>query len=511
MTEGLVRVLINGEPAYVPRGTLAADAAHVKKPCGGHGKCGKCRVTVRGGVSPVTSTERALLTDEEIAAGARLACLTRVTGECEILSSSTDGDSVIVTASGAAVREFHPVFSVLGLAVDIGTTTVAARLYDAKGNILSEATALNPQSEFGTDVISRIEAALGGKDGELASSVRKTLDGMIVELCLKAGESPGHVDGAVITGNTVMLYLLTGQSVEPFSHAPFRAPVLFGETVFASSLSLTTLRPETRIYLPSCISAFVGADITCSVLSSGICDGGAAMLADIGTNGELALYGKGKLTVCSTAAGPAFEGVGISMGMQGSDGAIDRVTEVNGKLSAHVIGDTDPVGICGSGLIDAASCLLRTGVLDESGYLDAEKVTVSGRVSVTRRDIRMLQMAKSAIYGGIMTLLDAGGLDPSDVGSFCIAGGFGYYLNVDNAADIGLIPRAVAGCSYAAGNAALGGASMILLDSRNIEKSCRIAESAGVCELSANPVFERYYTSGMMFGGCDGCISDHTC
>ena len=500
MTEGLVRVLINGESAYVPRGTLAADAAHVKKPCGGHGKCGKCRVTVRGGVSPVTSTERALLTDEEIAAGARLACLARITGECEIITFSADGESIIVTTAGTDVEELHPVFSELGIAVDIGTTTVAARLYDKKGNILSEATALNSQSEFGADVISRIEAALGGNDGELASSVRKTLDGMIAKLCLKAGASSGHIDGAVITGNTVMLYLLTGQSVEPFSHAPFRAPVLFGETVFASSLSLTTLRPETRIYLPSCISAFVGADITCSILSSGICDGGAAMLADIGTNGELALYGKGKLTVCSTAAGPAFEGVGISMGMQGSDGAIDRVIITqNGTFDAHVIGGGEPRGICGSGLIDAAACMLKTGILEEDGYLEGSFV-ISGGVALTPRDIRMLQLAKSAIYGGIMTLLDSGKIAPVDVEKFYIAGGFGYYLNADNAASIGLIPRAVAARSSAVGNAALGGASMILLDSRNIEKSCRIAESAGVCELSANPVFEKYFASGMMFG-----------
>lgn len=296
-----------------------------------------------------------------------------------------------------------------------------------------------------------------------------------------------------------MLHLLTGTSVEPFSHAPFRAPRLFGETVKASSLSLASLAPDTRVYLPPCISAFVGADITCAILSTGLCGGDTAMVADIGTNGELALYHGGRLTVCSTAAGPAFEGVGISMGMQGSDGAVDRVSVENGAVSAHVIGGAAPRGICGSGLVDAAACMLETGILDESGYLEDDCFVVSEPVVLTQKDVRMLQLAKSAIYGGIMTLLDSEGITPEDVRKFYVAGGFGYYLDAGNASKIGLIPGALATRARAVGNASLGGASMLLLDVSKREECRLIAENAVVRELSADPVFENYYVSGMLF------------
>ncbi len=495
-------VILNGRPVSAEQGAVLSDIAGIKKPCGGHGKCGKCRVTAKGELSSVTETERAFLTDKEIRRGVRLACMTRVLGDCEIITDGDESEVRVVSDGITAVTETDPAFTEYGVAVDVGTTTLAVKLYDAQGNILSSATALNPQSLFGADVISRIEAAISGEDTALASCIRKAIDGLINNLAVKAGVLPERIDGAVITGNTVMLYLLTGTSVEPFSHAPFKVPVLFGETVSASSLSLTSLKPETQVYLPPCISAFVGADITCAILSSGLCGGETAMLADIGTNGELALFHEGRLTVCSTAAGPAFEGVGISMGMQGSDGAIDKVSEENGKLSAHVIGNVSPVGICGSGLVDAAACMLKTGVLEEDGYLE-DVFDVFGGVVLTPKDVRMLQLAKSAIYGGIMTLLDSEGIAPEDVRKFYIAGGFGYYLNADNAASIGLIPRALAARSSAVGNAALGGASMLLLNASKRDECRRLAEIASLRELSANPVFERFYVEGMIFGSND--------
>ena len=492
-------VIVDGRPVQVGEGTLISDVARVGKPCGGHGKFGKCRVTVRGELSPVTATERQLLSEDDIRRGVRLACLSRVTGECEIITSEGDCGTNVVTEGISPEAGNAPLFSVLGIAVDIGTTTLAARLFDTEGNVLSEAAAVNPQSVYGADVISRIEAAISGESAALAACVRKAIDGLINVLAGKAGVMTGLIDGAVITGNTVMLSLLTETSVEPFSHAPFRASALFGETVSASSLSLETLKPGSNVYIPPCISAFVGADITCAILSSGLCEGDTALLADIGTNGELAVYSGGRLTVCSTAAGPAFEGVGISMGMQGAPGAIDRVGVENGKIVTHVIGGREPRGICGSGLVDAAACMLETGALDEGGYLEDDPFVLSGPVVLTQKDVRMLQLAKSAIYGGIMTLLDHERISSRDVRDFIIAGGFGYYLDPDSAGAIGLIPRAIAGRARAVGNAALSGASVLLLDTGKTEKIRSLAAHARVIDLSANPVFEKHYVSGMMF------------
>ena len=334
-----ITVTVNGTRKTAPAGSLLSDILHGEKPCGGHGKCGKCRVIARGQLSPLTDAERRILSVDEIDSGVRFACLTYATGDCEIESCSQAASARIVTEGALPIVSLDPLFSRYGVAIDIGTTTLAARLYDTQGTLLSEASDLNPQAKWGADVVSRIEAALDGKDEALARSIRKALTDTLSVLAHKANIRAEEIDGVVITGNTVMLSLLTEDSVEPFSHAPFAVSRFFGETITADDLTLTCLAPATPVYLPPCISAFVGADITCAMLATQLCEGNTALLADIGTNGEMALWHDGKLTVCSTAAGPAFEGVGISMGMRGADGAIDKVTLSEGTLQAHILGN----------------------------------------------------------------------------------------------------------------------------------------------------------------------------
>ncbi|MBR7097790.1 MAG: DUF4445 domain-containing protein, partial [Clostridia bacterium] len=387
------------------------------------------------------------------------------------------------------------------VAVDIGTTTLAARLYDSKGTLLSETSRLNPQQEWGADVISRIEAALDGKQGSLATAIRVAVNDILSKLSIQASIEPTAIDSVVITGNTVMLSLLTKESVEPFSHAPFDAKRLFGETLTAEQLELSALSPNTSVYLPPCISAFVGADTTCAILATELTKQNVpTLLADIGTNGEMALWNDGKLTVCSTAAGPAFEGVGISMGMRGAEGAIDKVTVSNGTLQAHVIGDAEPKGICGSGLVDAVACMLDEEILDESGFLENEPFEIKAPVTLTQKDIRMLQLAKSAICAGLMTLMENDRLTPSDVPILSIAGGFGNYLNMESAARIGLLPKALAEHAKAVGNAALGGAVMLLLNETYRAKAEVLTKNAVTLDLSSNHTFSEFYMSGMMLG-----------
>lgn len=439
----LIIVLVNGEPRSARMGSPLSEIISGEKPCGGHGKCGKCKVFASGKLSPPSEAERELLSGKELADGIRLSCCTFAEGDCEAKSLGSAASAQIVTGGKQVGFELNPTFECYGAAVDIGTTTLAARLYDAKGNLLAETSRLNPQSGFGADVISRIEAALGGNAQALADSIRGALCDILAELASSAKVDAQKIESAVITGNTVMLSLLTLEDTEPFSHAPFEAKRLFGEVLKASELDMSVLSPEADIYLPPCISAFVGADTVCALLATGLCERDAAMLVDIGTNGEMAVCHENRLTVCSTAAGPAFEGVGISMGMRGAEGAIDKVSLLNGAPYTHVIGGGKAVGICGSGLVDAAACLLDCEIMDETGTLE-EDPFILGEVSLTSRDIRMLQLAKSAICAGLLTLLESAGLDPEDVAILYIAGGFGNYLNKKSAARIGLLPRALA-------------------------------------------------------------------
>ncbi|MBR2907769.1 MAG: DUF4445 domain-containing protein [Clostridia bacterium] len=498
-----VTVRYGGREIPAGIGQTLSEITKGEKPCGGHGKCGKCKVIARGALSALSDAERKHLTPEEQEGGVRLACLARVEGDCTVEPLHERETSQIVTEGTLPAFLLDPTFSHYGVAIDVGTTTLAARLYDVCGKLLAQTSGLNPQSEWGADVISRIEASLAGKGDLLAGAIRGALDRMTVELANEAGIIPTEIDGVCITGNTVMLSLLTGESCEPFSHAPFAARRLFGETVTAGELSLSALSPETPVYLPACISAFVGADTTCAILATELCGGGTAMLADIGTNGEMALYCDGRLTVCSTAAGPAFEGVGISMGMRGAVGAIDKVTVENGVISAHVIGDGAPVGICGSGLVDAVACMLQGEILDESGFLEDEPFTVREPVTLTQKDVRMLQIAKSAICAGLCTLLDSEGLRADQIPRFLVAGGFGSYLNRTSAARIGLLPTALAENLEAVGNAALAGASMLLLGAAFREKTKQMSKEATVLDLSTSSVFSDRYMSGMILEECE--------
>jgi len=495
------KITVGNEIFTVPVGTRLSDAIGIPKICGGHGKCGKCKIKALGALSPFNYEENKHLTAEEIAKGIRLACRTYVHGDCRAERLDNQESQIsIVSESRGAIRLGVPAFKEYGVAIDVGTTTLAARLYNAAGEQIAEDGIKNPQSAYGADVISRLEAALGGKADKLADSIRQAINKLIYSLSFGAGIQSRLIDGAVITGNTAMLTLLTESDPTPLTRAPFDTEELFGKVLSAASLGISSLSDDTKIYLPPCISAFVGADMTCTILASGLTDSPSpSLIADVGTNGEMGLWKDGELRVCSTAAGPAFEGASIKMGMNGAPGAVDRVTLINGRLSAHVIGNSKAVGICGSGLVDAIACLLDTGELDESGLLEDDPTTIFSPVVLTQEDIRMVQLAKSAICAGIVTLLDASSASESDVDRFYVAGGFGSRLNIHNAARIGLIPQALASRAQAIGNAALRGAALLLLDTEARHKADAICRLATVCNLASSPAFSDNYIKGMEF------------
>ena len=506
-TNQTATVTLNGKAQFcsvgITLGDLMQSHGHGHMPCGGHGKCGKCRVTVTGEVSPPTEDEKRALTPDELARGIRLACRVTVLGDCTVTTAEQGRGQILTDGAfpfSMQGKEFCPSWGNYGVAMDIGTTTLAARLYNRWGDLLAETSRLNPQSAWGADVISRMEAAMAGNAEKIAGVTRRALDGMLTELADAADVEMQDIFAAVITGNTVMLHLLTETDVEPLTHAPFAAKRLFGELLNSEDLGLTALPPRSVVYLPPCIAAYIGADTVTATLASDLREiPETALLCDIGTNGEMVLWHENTLYACSTAAGPAFEGAGISMGMSGRTGAIDRVWEQDGALHAHVIGEAEPVGLCGSGLVDAVAALLDTEALDETGYLEDDPAEIAAPVTVTQEDIRAVQLAKSAIHAGMRTLIHTAKLDCDDVDTLYIAGGFGSYLDVKNAGKIGLLPEELTDRVTVLGNAALTGASMLLLCD-DLRPVCeKLAKETKIVELATNPVFVSEYMERMMF------------
>lgn len=477
------------------------DPSHLDTPCGGGGRCGKCRVRVQGLVSPPREQERLLLGEKELRDGVRLACLTSAEGDCTVRLShnksvqSIQGDGVMPNFV------LNPIFTRGGAAVDIGTTTLAARLYAPDGTLLTQAAAANPQRAYGADVISRIERSMVGDREALAQCIREGINDLLREMSRRGGVPCESIDTVVLTGNTTMLYLLTGRRVDCLSRAPFLADELFGRYIGSEELTLTAAL-KARIYLPRCMSAFVGADITCALLASQICESReSALLADIGTNGELALWHGEKLLCCSTAAGPVFEGASISRGMQAAPGAIDHVTWENGAVLCRTVGNVPAAGICGSGIIDAAAVLCRQGIIDETGAFshEEEAYPLTDGVSLTQKDVRMIQLAKSALCAGMLTLMAEGGVRADELNRLVIAGGFGSYLDLHSAAAMGLYPAELERRAAAIGNAALAGASMMLLRREYLAAGAALARKAEIVDLSTNPIFMENYVACMSF------------
>ncbi len=494
-----IKVVINGTEYKAKKGEALAGllrgAGFDRFVCGGHGRCGKCRVVFTENAPTPSETELKTLSEDEIAGGVRLACRVTLTEDCAIFTEKGAATNIV---TGGVKKEFPilPAFKKFGVAVDVGTTTVAARLYDANGRLLASSCGENPQKAFGADVVSRMEAAVGGNAPALAALIRGKINGLIDELCESAKVNKSEIDGGVITGNTVMLHFLTATSVEPLTHAPFAVKRLFGDVVRSYEIGISGDFP---VYLPPCVSAFVGADISCALTSVGDELSGVCLLIDIGTNGEEALYKNGGFFVCSTAAGPAFEGAGISCGMGGGAGAVDKVKYENGALKAHVIGDAAPKGVCGSGIIDAVTALLDSGDVDETGFMGKGEVEIAAPVTISQKDVRAVQLAKSAVHAGMLTLLHRAGLTPKDVDRLYIAGGFGSFIDVKSAARIGLIPKEFESKVIVLGNAALEGASELLL-CEPLRESCEErAKRCELVELASDGFFADEYIDKMGF------------
>jgi uncharacterized 2Fe-2S/4Fe-4S cluster protein (DUF4445 family) len=476
----------------VERGTelVTALAAHgLEFPCGASGLCGGCGVRVRSGWLPASIADRQVFDEEELDDGWRLACQARPELPL-VLECGQWRMDVLADAASAVPAAAH---TGLGVAIDLGTTTLACQLIDlATGNVLGVETELNPQAAFGSDVMSRIRAALSGAD--LTTPIRSALGAAIARL---AQGREGEIAEVLLVGNTVMHHLFCGYSVEPLAAAPFESQHL-GQQLF-SPADLLIRQEKSEIAFPPfpakdagkdgarrqylvagsigwalpasctvrfahCLGGFVGSDILAGILAVNMHRGTElAALIDLGTNGEIAIGNRDGIVCASTAAGPAFEAGSIRMGMRAVTGAISQVAIANGQLRATVIGGGEPRGLCGSGLVDAVACGLTSGAILPSGRIadGTKQFPVAGRVVLQQSDVRELQLAKGAIAAGFRLLLKRLGAQVDDLHAIYLAGAFGNYVRISSALGIGLLD-APASLVHAAGNTALRGAKLLL-------------------------------------------------
>ena len=474
----------NFTPPLLLDAALEQAGFSIPRPCGGRGVCGKCAVTLEGAVSDPNEAERK--------AGTRLSCQAQLLGDARVtLADSRKTEQIEVHGIDTPI-DLRPMEGRLGAAVDIGTTTLALKLYDLpSGRLLGEAAMLNPQTSVAADVMGRISAAMAGQLEKMQQQIVDAIGTLLKDACSKSGQSEDAVDKLVLTGNTTMLYLLTGRDPVSLSRAPFAADTLFD--VNASLLGIPA-------YLPPCMNAFVGADISCAVLASGMCGDKTSLLCDIGTNGEMVLGNRHRRIACSTAAGPAFEGAKISMGMRGSPGAIDHVWIEDGQLRCHTIGDLEARGICGSGLLDLVACLLDLEILDESGYLEEKRYCIPGTViTLTQKDIREVQLAKAAIRAGMELMCAQLGVRPEEIQSVLLAGAFGNYMDPRSACRIGMIPPALLERITPIGNAAGEGAKLCAVSAARYEYSKKLAAETEFLELASKPEFQDCFVDALEF------------
>lgn len=452
---------------------------HPDAPCGGKGTCGKCKVIVDG--------------------KQQLACQTVIDHDMTLTLPRQDAAQILSEAQQVVVQPDGTDAYVL--AFDIGTTTVVAYLMDGKtGALLSKTSCINPQTQFGADVISRIQYAMEGNEKELSGCIRGALSELTLNAAKLAGISPEEITAASIVGNTAMHHLLLEIDPKPLTVPPYMPSVSHGLSLRPAGLLPICPSGTVRI-LPN-IAGFVGADtVGCLVATRLDTLDELTLMIDIGTNGEMVLGNKHRAIACSTAAGPAFEGAKIECGMRGAPGAIDHVTLEDGFLRYHVIGDGEAVGLCGSGLLDLIACLLKTGDIDESGRMEDGDVyhIGSSKVYLTQKDVREVQLAKAAIRAGIELMCQALGVAVEDIHQVLLAGAFGNYLDPQSACEIGMIPLALLERIHPIGNAAGEGARLAVLREAEFEYGKKLAAETEFLELASMPEFNDCYVDCLCF------------
>ena len=514
MTDVRVTFLPENRAVEVPIGTTIAEAARqadiaLVAPCAGAGTCGRCRV---------------LLADQ----GSVLACQHHIDEDLivEIPTTSRPGSlTVHLTSSieeSLAPDTLDPLGSDqgsntsdkarYGLALDIGTSTLAAELVDLNtGQTLVRAGRANSQAAFGAEVTRRIEHVEDHGPDDLAGAVIGDIQALLTEMTRAREEEAFTLDAMTVAGNTAMLHFLYRYDPSRIRRPPYMPSVAAPPVLQSRALGIDLISDPTVYAVPS-IGGWVGGDITAGILATGLHrDEALTMMIDIGTNGEIVLGNSEWLMACAASAGPAFEGCGISCGSGATPGAIDRMTIDNdGSISWHTIENERPHGLCGSGLISAVASLFRAGLIDRAGQIltpdpslhepgivlvPANEAATGHTLAILQRDIDSVLLAKAALFAGTQSLLAAADLCLSDLDRLIICGGFGSVLDVEDAATLGLIPDLAREKIAFAGNTALRGARTALLNRSAWDEAREIASRTGCIELIDDPDYFDRFTS----------------
>lgn len=526
----------------------------IESPCNAIGTCGKCKVRVsRESREQLIQRGSHRLSEEEEHEGWVLSCQAEIAGDIiveeipanenkslKILNHGTvfdiellphiqksyeegtdetilkAGSRLIARESGNTARFNY------GVVVDIGTTTLVVSLVDVTtGKELDAVSALNPQAIHAQDVLSRIKFA-SEETGlrVMTDTLIDELNRLIGELTKKTGIQSEHIYEAVFSGNTCMLHLASNVNPGSLGKYPYHPEVTGGSYLNAAEHRLR-ISSHGVIYLPPIISAYVGADITSGILAAQLyAKKGITLFVDIGTNGEMVIGFDGKLSATSTAAGPAFEGMNITFGMRAGKGAIELFhVEADGEVQVKTIGDCEPEGICGSGLLDIVGELVAHGVINPNGKLvnpgdesilpslrdrleKRENKTifkVSEKVFLSQKDIRQVQLAKGAVRTGIEFLLSSKGVSAADVDKVLIAGSFGYHLRAKSLMNIGLLPLEFEGKIEFIGNSSKSGGYGLLLNESYRDQMKEVVQEVEVVELANYQDFDKVFVKSLNF------------
>jgi uncharacterized 2Fe-2S/4Fe-4S cluster protein (DUF4445 family) len=410
----------------------------------------------------------------------------------------------------------------LGLAIDLGTTKIAGYLVDlSDGKTLAAQGVMNPQISHGEDIISRINGAVRSEEerAQIQELAAEAISQLGAELCAQVKAKPEEIVEAVVVGNTAMHHLFLRLPVRQLALSPFIPAVSRALDIKARNLNLN-FAPGAYVHLLPNLAGFVGADHVAMLLATGVASKKGPIVAlDIGTNTEVSLIHDGNIASTSCASGPAFEGGHIKFGMRAAEGAIERLQISGDKISYQTIGDAPPVGICGSGILDALAQLYLAKAVDEGGRLSADHPRVRQQrgqrqfilviqeerqgqpaITINQRDIRELQLAKAAIRSGIQILLETSGVSEENIKQVIIAGAFGSYINVASAVEIGMLPSLPLSRFIQAGNAAGMGAKLALISVKQRAQAQALTSKVSYIELATAPNFERTFMQASYLG-----------
>ena len=489
-------------------GGLQPDA-----PCGGMGTCGKCKVHILNGSHP----------------GIQKACCVKVTEDLTV-DSSVREEGVAILENGESRLVPAKPMEAEGLdnrylaAFDVGTTTVVGYLLDGEsGKQIAHASMLNPQSQYGADVIMRCNYVLQNEKGKeaLSHAIRTAMNQLLERLAKDASIDKKQISQVSFVGNTCMHHLFLELSPDSVVKAPYVPAMKEPVTAEAGEYGIE-IHPRGRLLVLPNIGGFVGADtVGCLLATDFDHREKIALMIDIGTNGELVLGNKERMVACSTAAGPAFEGAKIHCGMRGAKGAIDHVWKENGELRYSVIGKGEAKGICGSGLMDAVALLLKEEIVESSGrFYDREELEtefarkhadrltevegkpaffLGGQVFLTQKDIREVQLAKGAMAAGITLMCRYLGIQKEEIQEVLVAGAFGNYMDPKSACAIGLIPQVLLKRVRPVGNAAGEGAKLAVINREEFQHAASIYEKVDFLELAAEKDFQDVFVDELEF------------